>query len=238
MTAQPLALPFGDIPALLWEGRPPGSGCMSTARGAARRRGRALPPRPAPPGPRCWPWTCRSTAPAGGARSPWSPGPWCPSSGPCWTMPKPVGDRRPPVHQPGSLVLPAGLRGGAAGKGALCLPGTGYGGPDRGHDGLGRSGRGPAQGPGGGPHRLRGDPVLAVSPVCPRPQGPGVAHPYRPAPGPGRRPGPGGDGPGVPPPLWRDPDGGAGGGALVPHPGAAGGPAPLGGRPRSARLYI
>lgn len=88
---------------------------------------------------------------------------------------------RPAVHQSGGLVLPAGLRRGASGAGAFRLPGGGHGGAHSGHDGVGRRQRGPTGGGRRAGHSLRGDPLLALPPVCPRPSGVPLAHSHRPA---------------------------------------------------------
>ena len=121
----------------------------------------------------------------------------------------------------------AGVPGRTAGGGAAALSGGGHGGPDPEDDGLGRRHGGTA-GPGGDhPHRLWTGPLLGVSAVRPDPSGPALADAYGHS---VRRPGPS-DGPGdhrdLRRPVELPPDGGAGGGALVPHPGAAGGGGPL-----------
>ena len=88
---------------------------------------------------------------------------------------------RPAVHQSGGLVLPAGLRRGASGAGAFRLPGGRHGGAHPRHDGVGRRQRGPTGGSRRAGHSLRGDPLLALPPVCPRPSGVPLAHSHRPA---------------------------------------------------------
>ena len=131
---------------------------------------------------RYWRPTCRSTGHAAGTGCPWTPGTQRPSCGRCWAMPK-GGGSIPPCGAPvwGAWFSLLAFAGERLEQALFVSPVVDMEGLIRDMMGVGRRQRGPTGGGRRAGHSLRGDPLLALPPVCPRPSGVPLAHSHRPA---------------------------------------------------------